>query len=99
MLINDKRAGLFDFVLKQITLLYKRRNKILSFTISTAHPLTQEAVESVKQFLERVTGCDIIYEYKIDKSLIAGMRLQSETLLWEHSVKKNLQCVRLSRIR
>ncbi|MFC1845688.1 ATP synthase F1 subunit delta [Candidatus Dependentiae bacterium] len=94
LLIRHKRVFLIKDVLAQVCSLYKRKKDILFFTISSAHQLLDDELSSIKQFLERKTGKTILYECAIDKDLIAGIRCQSETLVWEHSVRKQLDDLR-----
>lgn len=94
LLIEHKRVFLIKDVLVQLCQLYKEKKDILFFTISSAHQLLDDELGSIKQFLERKTGKSILYECAIDKNLIAGIRCQSETLVWEHSVRKQLDDLR-----
>ncbi len=90
-LLISKRGQLLHAVLKHIIVLYKRRKQIMSFLITTSHQLNAQQIAQIQRFLARVTGCDILYEYTVDKGLIAGIRLQSDVLLWEYSIDKQLK--------
>ena len=37
------------------------------------------------------TAATNLYAYSIDTDLIAGVRIQSDTLLWEYSIDKQLR--------
>lgn len=99
LLVRHKRAFLMPRVLKQLCRLYKKRNNIAQFSISSSHALGQDELKTVQQFLVRKTGQTILYEYMIDKRLIAGIRLQSDTLLWDYSIRKQLEQIKLPLIR
>ena len=99
LLLEHKRSFLFGTVLRSIVKLYKQRARIMVCIMSSSHELSADEQKSAQQFLARQTGYDIIYEYTIDKALIAGMRLQSDTIRWEHSIAKQLHDMRLSLIR
>jgi F0F1-type ATP synthase delta subunit len=90
-LLVGKRGHLLHAVLKHIISLYKRRTQIMSFLITTSHPVSNAQIAVIQQFLARASGCDIIYEYAVNKRLIAGIRLQSDLLLWEYSIDKQLK--------
>lgn len=94
LLIRQKRELLIPEVLENICVLYMRRKNILFFEISSAHQLSDDEVASVQQFLVRKTGKTVLYSCSIDKDLIAGIRCQGETLVWEHSVRKQLDDLR-----
>jgi F-type H+-transporting ATPase subunit delta len=96
LLMQHHRAFLLPEVLHQISDLYKRGKKVTQFTITSSHALDDAAQQVAVQFLERETHMRVLYDYKVDPSLIAGIRLQSDTVLWEHSVKKQLNSARLA---
>lgn len=94
LLVRDKRAPLIRLVLKQLVALYRQKHNIVFFEITSSHPLTQDQLDNVEQFLARETGCDIIYKYEVDNRLIAGLRLQSNLFVWEYSIRKHLDSLR-----
>jgi ATP synthase F1 delta subunit len=95
-LLLTKRGQLIGAVLTAFVELYKTDQNIASFTITSSHPLEPLWIASLEQFLADVSGCDIIYNYNVDNNLIAGIRMQSDTLLWEYSIKKQLGIMRHS---
>ena len=99
LLAQDKRTFLIAEVLSQISKQYKKSHKLGVFNISSAHQLNEQELTTIKEFLAKLTGLDIIYNYTIDKKLIAGIRLQSDTYLWEYSIANQLNQLKLSLIR
>lgn len=95
LLLDDKRGDLIYQVLCAIVELYQEIHKIMPFTVTSSHNLSNDEQDTVKQFLARQTRNDIIYTYRQDASLIAGLRLQSKTLLWERSIQKKLRSLAL----
>ena len=91
ILIHAKRGSLFTICLKHIWLLAQNNLSFISFNIKSSHKLTQEQIDSLKTFLTEKTGKKIIYQTHVDKKLITGIRLQSDELLWEQSIKKQLR--------
>ncbi len=81
-------------ILQDICYLYKKRNNILDLQIKSAEPLDQESVEVFKKFFAQQSQKDIIATTQTDTSLIAGVRLQSTTFLWEYSVASRLRALR-----
>ena len=94
LLIRHGRASLIATVLDKVCSLYKERKNILFFTITSSHDISKEQLSLVQQFLAHKTGKTILYDWSIDKSLIAGMRCESETLVWEHSISRQLDDLR-----
>lgn len=90
LLLQHHRAFLLPDVLHQISDVYKQRTGIAQFQVHSSHALDEQQLQAALTFLGRITGKQVLYEYRVDSSLIAGLRLQSDTLLWEHSVKKQL---------
>jgi F-type H+-transporting ATPase subunit delta len=95
VLIDHKRAVLLALALRCIVVLYKKEKNILTFSITTAQEVDKNELSVMQQFLARQTGSDIVYTHKVDPTLIAGVRMQSNFYVWEHSVKKHLHAMRL----
>ncbi len=90
LLLEHHRAFLLPEVLHQISDLYKSEKGIAQFAVRSSHQLADDQLETAIAFLKQATNKQIMYSYQVDPQLIAGLRLQSDTLLWEHSVKKQL---------
>ncbi len=99
LLIKNRRVFLLPEIMRQLAILYKDEKKIMSFTVTSSHALEPHDREAIKKFLARQTGCDIIDTIKLDKNLIAGIRLQSSSALWEYSIRKQLKNIQLPLIR
>ena len=97
LLLEHKRAFLLADILDEISALYNQKKSIHTFTVTSSAQLSDDERKNIERFLaDRVQGT-IMYTYVVDKKLIAGIRLQSETLLWEHSIDKQLRDVLFSR--
>lgn len=93
LLVMHKRGILLVQTLAHIDVLYKKKHNILAFAITSSHHLPETAQQSIVKFLAQQTGCAIMYTYTVDTRLIAGLRLQSDALLWEFSIAKQLQSI------
>lgn len=91
LLLQENRGHLIYGALRELVALYYETHKIMSCDITSSHSISAETLDKVQQFLARQTGHDIIYTYARDASLIAGIRAQSKTILWEHSIRKQLR--------
>lgn len=94
LLVKDNRAILLKDVLNSIADEYQERINGMVFNISSSHKLTSSTLDVLKNFLENKTNKKIMYTYNIDKELIAGIRMQSNTLMWEHSVRRQLENIK-----
>lgn len=99
LIIVQKRTSLWCEVLRYIIDLYRQQHKLMAMVIESSPTLKEDELEIVKQFLARKTGNDIIYKYRVNPDLVAGIRAQSDTVLWECSIAKNIRAIRLSLIR
>jgi F-type H+-transporting ATPase subunit delta len=91
LLIEDGRSLLMGEVMNQVCEEYRIRNNIQTFAITSSHTLKQEELADIKSLLEHATKTKVVYSYKLDKKLVAGLRLQSATSLWEYSIEKQLR--------
>jgi ATP synthase F1 delta subunit len=90
LLVRDRRTFLIRAVLKQIVRIYYQKKQIYKFCITSSHALNESQLESIEKFIAYQLHSTIIFTYRIDSSLIAGIRLHSAIHLWEYSVRKNL---------
>lgn len=91
LLLKHHRIIILPEVLHQIGDLYKKEKGMAQFSITSAHPLDTALQQKLLAYLERETGQKIIPDFGVDRSLIAGVRMQSDTVLWEHSIRKQLR--------
>jgi ATP synthase F1 delta subunit len=94
LLITHKRLFMIIDVLYALVRTYKERNAIVEWVVKSAIVLQPTDVGVIYQFLEKKTGMRAEYTSVIDKKLVAGIRVQSTTLLWEYSVRQQLKRIR-----
>ncbi len=99
LVIVQKRAALWCEILQYIIDLYQQQQQLMTVLIESWPKLSNDEIDRVKQFLARKTGNDIIYTYRMNQDLIAGIKAQSGTILWECSIAKNIRTLRLSLIK
>jgi F-type H+-transporting ATPase subunit delta len=91
LLIKHNRVALCPHVIDMTCKQYRKRKNILMFDIQTSHTLDTQDITLIQQFLSHKTHKHITSTHHINKQLIAGLRLQSETFLWEYSINKQLK--------
>lgn len=94
-LFLDKRIYLLPAIIEQLPRLYYAYHHIELFTVYSPQELTHDQEQSIKQFLTHATGKKIIAVFKRDHSLIAGLRILSDTLYFEKSVRACLNTLAL----
>ena len=91
LLLKNKHIFLTIDVLQDIYSLYKIKNNISELQISSSSDLSEEKIEEIKSFFIKLSGLShVVVRYSVNPSLIAGIRLQSETYLWEYSIARQL---------
>ena len=91
VMIRHKKANYLLKILQDICTLYKKRNNVLELTIKTAQTLESENVTKLTTFFEKQSGMHVEARMQEEKSLIAGVRLQSALFLWECSIDQKLR--------
>jgi ATP synthase F1 delta subunit len=94
LLLKARRMFLLPELLKQLCRLYQKWHKIMFFTVTCSRQLASEELAIIRAFLTRLTGLTVICTTSVDKNLIAGIRLQSDTLLWEYSLAKQMRLLK-----
>ena len=98
LLIKGNRVFLFKEILRSLCLIFQEKTNTILFKITSSYSLREDDLKLLGSFLCHKTGKKIISQYKVDKNLIAGIRMQSSTLLWEYSVRKQLHKAKQSLI-
>lgn len=93
MLFVQKRIQYLSDVCILVSELYKKRNAIYEFRITSSCELSSEQKKTIEQFLARNISGTIICTYGISPELIAGIRIQGDTLMWEHSINQQLRAI------
>ncbi len=96
VLIEHRCIELLAEVLEQIVIEYKMRHAIEDFVITSSDTLNSDQLQQVIAFIQNNVHKTIMTHVNIDKKLIAGLRLQSDTLLWEYSISKHCKIIEKS---
>ncbi|OGB86093.1 ATP synthase F1 subunit delta [candidate division TM6 bacterium RIFCSPHIGHO2_12_FULL_38_8] len=91
ILILHKRLIIFAQVLQDICCLYFLANNILEVTITSVEPLENHEREQFENFFKKLSGKSIKSNLIVDRSLIAGVRMQSDLFLWQYCITQRLQ--------
>ena len=97
LLLKHKRIYLLAEIFENMYQHYLTKNSIEFFTIKSSHALSDDEIRDIEKFLNKETGKKIRSTVVVDPSLIAGLQLLSTTRLWEYSVRKQLNTLRLLR--
>lgn len=99
ILINSDRMHLLPFILKKVVLLYEKKCNIIAMEIRCSHDISSNERNKITKMLHACTKSNIKSIFLIDPFLIAGIRAQSTTILWEWSIRKMLAGIKAQVIR
>lgn len=91
LLLQHKRGYLLPAVLQAIIDCYRQRHNIQNIVIKSSVPLPEKYHHDIEHFIQQHMSGVHQYHYQVDASLIAGIRIQSDTMLWECSINKRLR--------
>lgn len=94
LLLAKNELCLLDKILQDISCLYKKRNNIIDLAVMSAQELEQDELEKFKSFFQDQSGKKLITSKQVNPELIAGVRLLSDTFLWDYSIASRLKALR-----
>lgn len=80
-------------ICRWIGIYFREKSHIVQFLITSSQPLSLIDKEKIHHFLTTNTHAIVETSYALDPSLIAGLRIQSTTYLWEKSIAQQLRAV------
>lgn len=95
LLFMSRRIDFLPLVLDNLFFLYNEKRKIVTFAVTSSHALTNNELQELQQFLIKKIGGVVFFRHTIDRQLIAGIRMLSDTHIWEYSIAKQLRAVQL----
>ena len=98
-LLDHKRIEILDKVLHAIVTAYQKKHTIETYHISTSHNISEAEKKSISAYIKQVhrkKNVTVVPQFTIDKTLIAGMRIESDMYIWERSIRKKLLHIRHS---
>lgn len=94
LLLKNKHISLAADVLRDIYTLYKIDHKIVDLQVISSGDLSDEQINDVTNFFTKISGQQVRAHHHVQPSLIAGIRLQTETHLWEYSIAQQLRKIK-----
>lgn len=91
LLLKEKRIELLVDICKKILLLYKKQQNVEHFEITSSHKLLTEEEKIITEFIASQVSIKINANFTVDTSLISGIKIKSDTFIWERSINKQLQ--------
>lgn len=93
LLAEHKRLWLIPEILEALGQHYKESHGITSCIVTSAGDLDADQKAMTADIIAKKFGKNAEIIYRIDKRLIAGIRIQTPEVLWEHSVDTDIRDV------
>ena len=90
---NRRLFAVPDMITAYHQKLSKERGEI-SATVTSAEPLSDAQIDSVKQALKEATGKDVELDRKVDAALIGGLVIQVGSLMIDTSLRTKLNAMK-----
>ena len=90
LLTAQRRIVLFPLILRAVYRRHLADKGIMHFIIESPVELTKKEQEGFVSFLQKKTGKEIRYTLKSNPDLLAGVKMYSDTLGYEHSIQQKL---------
>lgn len=76
VLLDKKRAGEFNHVVKQFERLVSEKNNEVSGVIYLARPCSEEMMQAIEKKLSQSTGKNLKLKLNVDPSLVGGIKVK-----------------------
>ena len=93
-MLSHYRLHLLDEVHDQYRLAINRRRGVAQAEVTTAAPVSSAEQESLSRKLRSIAGKEVHIEFKTDPSLIGGVVTRIESVVYDGSVRTQLQAVK-----
>jgi len=94
LLLEKKHICFLAEILRDAYCCYKKNKNIEDLVITSSSIISQKDQEELKQFFMNLSDKKYRVTLKQNADLIAGIRMQSDTFLWEYSVAKKMKKLR-----
>ena len=90
LLSEKSRENLIDDIAQEYELVYNKENNRLPVTVFTSIELDENSKEEIKSKLAEWTNQTILPEYKVDKSIIGGLKVKINDWVFDASIQNQL---------
>ena len=96
LLVDKHRTPVIFRIRRQFDALWKRENKRLDVTVTSAVELDPQVVESIGRSIEEQTGQKIELATNVDENVLGGLVLQVGNMVLDASIRNRLEKLRKS---
>jgi len=98
-LIADKQVLLMTKVLEKIITLYHEQQGVVRCFVDSSHQLQEVHKKKIQDFITHTIKHTAHCIFRVNPRLIAGIRIQTPTFFWQHSIRAQLQALRTTLMR
>lgn len=92
MLFRNGSAKRVDNIIAEFVRYSKKQEGVVGIEITSAKPLTTKAITEIKKFF----GNKVEETQKIDKELLGGIKVRTDDLIFDGSIRKQLELLKQS---
>ncbi len=95
VLAEDYKVAEYQLLVDDILWELEQRGELASATVTSAHELSANQQNQLKKNISSAAGVkDVVIETKVDKGLLGGIRVQTASHTWDHSLSAKLSELR-----
>jgi len=91
VLKDAQRLFLLPAIIHYLVIFYRKYHAIMIMDVQSSHELSAQQRKQINAFFTEKTKHNLVCTYTINQHLIAGIRAQSDIVLWEFSIDKILR--------
>ena len=91
LLIEKRRIFFVKKIMESFLKLCSKKRGELKASLISSKELSQKEIDEIRTDLSKSTGSNFIFDYKVDKELIGGLKLQLGSFMIDTSIKNKLK--------
>ena len=99
ILIDNNDISLLNDISKKYNYLAKLNSDEMNATITSSVELSHDELDKIKDKIRKVTGKKVNLESQVDSNLLGGIKLRSENIIIDNSLKFRLNKIKESLIK
>ncbi len=94
-LLNEhQRLNLLNEIVSYLPQAWREKRGVVTFEVRSAVPLQKEEVEELRRGLEKMEAAPVYLDLIVDPEVVGGFRLRKGNIVYDASVKGQLQKIR-----
>ena len=94
LLTNKKRSSLLPDVIEEFQLMILQHRNILQGELVSVVDLSDTQIEKIKANIEKLTGKSVLFDMRLDPSIIGGFIVKVEDMIIDNSIRFQLNKLR-----